>query len=133
MVVSIGSDHAGYKLKAAMIDQIRQWGYEVIDNGCDSDNVGIISLCDHVLIIVLQDDYSLLKTNFLQKNMDCSDHEKFIFICNRSYEITKKRMEKDAENRGYQIGEYIEDIASINSIQDVIQSKGIENIAYMLL
>ena len=37
MVVSIGSDHAGYKLKAAMIDQIRQWGYEVIDNGCDSD------------------------------------------------------------------------------------------------
>lgn len=121
-----------------LIEQICKSGeYDYIitdmDNGCDSDNVGIISLCDHVLIIVLQDDYSLLKTDFLQKNMDCSDHEKFIFICNRSYEITKKRMEKDAENRGYQIGEYIEDIASINSIQDVIQSKGIENIAYMLL
>lgn len=38
MVISVGSDHAGYKLKMKLIDQIRSWGYEVIDNGCYSDS-----------------------------------------------------------------------------------------------
>lgn len=37
MVISVGSDHAGYKLKVKMLDQIRAWGHEVIDNGCYSD------------------------------------------------------------------------------------------------
>ncbi len=37
MIVSIGSDHAGYPLKMKLIDQIRAWGYEIIDHGCDSD------------------------------------------------------------------------------------------------
>lgn len=34
MVVSVGSDHFGYKIKMAMIDVMRSWGYEVIDHGC---------------------------------------------------------------------------------------------------
>lgn len=34
MVVSVGSDHAGFQLKMKMLDQIRSWGYEVIDHGC---------------------------------------------------------------------------------------------------
>ncbi len=38
MIVSIGSDHAGYRLKVKLINQIREWGYEVIDQGCDNDS-----------------------------------------------------------------------------------------------
>ena len=34
MIVSVGSDHAGFELKMKMLDLIRSWGYEVIDNGC---------------------------------------------------------------------------------------------------
>lgn len=39
MVVSVGSDHFGYKLKMAMIEVMRGWGYEVVDHGCyDEEN-----------------------------------------------------------------------------------------------
>lgn len=41
MIVSVGSDHAGYQLKLRMLEQMKKWGYEVIDNGCDSDKTPV--------------------------------------------------------------------------------------------
>ena len=38
MVVSVGSDHCGYRLKLKMMELMKQWGYEVIDNGCYDDS-----------------------------------------------------------------------------------------------
>lgn len=38
MVVSVGSDHCGYRLKLKMIEIMKQWGYEIIDNGCHDDS-----------------------------------------------------------------------------------------------
>ena len=38
MVVSVGSDHCGYRLKLKMIELMKQWGYEIIDNGCHDDS-----------------------------------------------------------------------------------------------
>ncbi len=38
MVVSVGSDHCGYRMKLEMIKVLKDWGYEVIDNGCDDDS-----------------------------------------------------------------------------------------------
>lgn len=35
MKISVGSDHAGYKLKIAMMPLLKEAGHEVIDNGCD--------------------------------------------------------------------------------------------------
>ena len=37
MIVSVGSDHAGFQLKAKMLPVLKQWGYEVLDNGCFDD------------------------------------------------------------------------------------------------
>ena len=36
MRIAIGSDHAGYDLKAHLIDHLRAAGHEVIDHGTDS-------------------------------------------------------------------------------------------------
>ena len=37
MIVSIGSDHAGFQLKVKMLPILKQWGYEVLDSGCFDD------------------------------------------------------------------------------------------------
>ena len=37
LTVSIGTDHAGFPLKAPIINLLKERGYEVIDCGCDSD------------------------------------------------------------------------------------------------
>ena len=38
MVISIGSDHAGFEQKQALVDYLAGEGYEVIDRGPDSDD-----------------------------------------------------------------------------------------------
>jgi ribose 5-phosphate isomerase B len=37
LTVSIGTDHAGFPLKAPIIHLLKKRGYEVIDCGCDSE------------------------------------------------------------------------------------------------
>lgn len=37
LTVSIGTDHAGFPLKAPIIQLLRERGHEVVDCGCDSD------------------------------------------------------------------------------------------------
>ena len=37
MIVSVGSDHAGFQLKVKMLPILKQWGYEVLDSGCFDD------------------------------------------------------------------------------------------------
>ena len=41
MVVSVGSDHCGYYLKIKMIKKMREWGYEIIDNGGEGEDTPI--------------------------------------------------------------------------------------------
>jgi ribose 5-phosphate isomerase B len=36
--IGIASDHAGYGLKTYLIDKLKEWGYETIDYGTDSDS-----------------------------------------------------------------------------------------------
>lgn len=55
MVVSVGSDHCGFGLKMKMLDLMRAWGYEIIDNGCFDDSQPVYfpevakSVCQPVL------------------------------------------------------------------------------------
>lgn len=37
MRVAIGCDHQGYSLKLPLITALKEWGYEPVDLGCDSD------------------------------------------------------------------------------------------------
>ena len=33
MKIALGADHAGYELKAALVDTLQEWGHEVLDLG----------------------------------------------------------------------------------------------------
>ena len=37
MRIAVGSDHAGYAVKEAIAQRLRDGGHEVVDHGCDSD------------------------------------------------------------------------------------------------
>lgn len=36
MRVAIGCDHLGYQLKVPLMECMKEWGYEILDVGCDS-------------------------------------------------------------------------------------------------
>jgi len=37
MKISVGSDHAGFAVKQALAQRLRELGHDVIDHGCDSE------------------------------------------------------------------------------------------------
>lgn len=37
--IIIGNDHGGYQAKAALVDYLREQGYEVTDIGCESEDI----------------------------------------------------------------------------------------------
>jgi len=39
MKIMIGNDHGGYTLKLALVEHLKAKGYEVIDAGCDSEQI----------------------------------------------------------------------------------------------
>lgn len=41
MRIAVGSDHAGYHLKAAVCHELASWGHEVLDLGTDSPEVSV--------------------------------------------------------------------------------------------
>jgi ribose 5-phosphate isomerase B len=55
MIISVGSDHAGYNLKVKMIPIMERMGYTIIDHGCDSAEIPVffpdvaISVCQPIL------------------------------------------------------------------------------------
>ncbi len=38
MKIVIGGDHAGFSLKKSIVEKLREWGHEVTDVGCFSDD-----------------------------------------------------------------------------------------------
>jgi ribose 5-phosphate isomerase B len=41
MRIALGSDHAGYDLKSALVDALQGWGYDVLDLGTDSSSESV--------------------------------------------------------------------------------------------
>ena len=62
-----------------------QYDYIVVDtdNGCSPATAGFIALGDIVTVVVCQDGLSAAKCGFFMENIDCSDSERFLFVCNR--------------------------------------------------
>ena len=55
MTISVGSDHCGYELKIKMMEKLKEWGHDVIDNGGSSAEEIVYfpemagKVCDHIL------------------------------------------------------------------------------------
>lgn len=103
-----------------------------LDSGCGQANAEIIAGSDAAVIVVQQDPLSIIKTNFMLRSMDCSDEEKFIFICNKY-----KKMQEGARisqgNEKYQVSGYIGIIEQAASLQAVCENPGIQELAYLFL
>ena len=53
-----------------------------VDDNLTNNNVEILQMSEKVMIVAKQSVYSMLATNILNANMDFSNREKYIFVCN---------------------------------------------------
>ena len=86
-----------------------------------------------MIIVVLQDSYSVYKTEFLVRNIDCRDTEKFVFVCNKFRRDTDNDYLSSTIGQQFILTEYVEEVPAYkqHNIEIFADLKGIRNLAYL--
>lgn len=113
------------------------YDYIIIDTSSEfSESISkLMGIASNVVLVLAQDKYSAYKFNKLSNNIDCSDSNKFVFVCNK-YEPEKENyMIKDDLINRFFISEYINLGSEISQLhlKDLADIKSYKKIAYMFL
>jgi len=127
-----------YKYLIDSIKSSHKYDYIVVDTSSDftSDKTKMMGYCDKIMIITGQDAVSVAKLDCLLNNIDCSDNNKFVFVCNKySREQVNYLLNKEIVTK-CQISEHIEwmefDYSSF-SLEVLSSNKHFQRLAYMLI
>ena len=82
---SLNIDMKEYKHLVEAVKQTEMYDFIVLDTSSDftAEKTLMMSFCDKVVIVAAQDKVSCLKLECFLGNIDCSDKNKFVFICNK--------------------------------------------------
>lgn len=126
--------HGAYK---QLIEQVRRSGdYDYIvvdvDSVFDDEKASLLYMADKVIVLMGQDLFSVFKLKQLLKNVNCTDKEKYIGICNKFDENTEDEIKKAG------LGEYIQQYVNVVrdkellTIGDILAMEELHKLAYML-
>ncbi len=132
---SIGLDASVYNRIISAAKASKQFDFIVVDTDIQFDEAKaeMIHSADKVVVCVRQDSFSVFKTQFLVKNIDCRNSEKFIFVCNKFKRDIENDYVTSDIGKQFVIAEYIEDMPpfKLQTIENYCELKGIKNLAYM--
>ncbi|WP_291630878.1 AAA family ATPase [Clostridium sp.] len=121
-----------------LIEKIKESGlyeYIIVDtsNELTSEKSMLMGYCDKVIILTTQDESSVVKLNSLKYNIDCSNENKFITICNKYKEDKENYLIKDEIITGCNVSEYIEFISDTKITPSILaKKKSFSKLAYMI-
>ncbi|MBC8060469.1 MAG: AAA family ATPase [Clostridiaceae bacterium] len=124
-----------------LIERVRlsgQYDYIVVDSSSDftCEKTMMMSYCHKVMIITRQDAVSVSKLEGLLANIDCSDNNKFMFVCNKySGESVNSLISNNITNK-CEISEYIGsfdlDYSNFN-LEFLAVNKHFQKLAYTII
>lgn len=96
-----------------LIEKLKESGkydYIIVDTSSEfnSDKSMLMGYCHKVIILTQQSKVDAIKLNYLKTNIDCSNSNKFIFICNKYLETKENYLIKDEYISNCNISEYID-------------------------
>lgn len=125
-----------YKYLIEKIKEIKIYDYIVVDASSEfnDDKSMLMSLCDKVIIITKQNKESCEKLERLFYNIDCSDTEKFIFICNCYRRDKTNEIINNEDINKFVINEYIKEIDIDNiTLEELAENDYFQKLAYMFI
>lgn len=135
---SLSSLNLGLNEFRFLIDKIKKSGmydYIIVDtsNEFTNEKSMLMGYCDKVIILTTQSKIDAVNINALKYNIDSSNQNKFIFICNKYKETEENYLIKDDFVKGCNISEYIGYIdTEIKSLNNITNNRAFSKLAYML-
>lgn len=135
-ILSFGLDSSIYNRITKVARAAKEYDYIIVDVDMhlDQSKAELINASDKVIINVLQDEYSAYKTEFLARNIDCKNGEKFIFVCNKFRRDINNDYINSVIGQQFMIAEYIDELPLHlqHSLESFSEINGIKNLAYVL-
>ncbi len=119
------------------IKATREYDFIILDTDSvfDDDKAELIKLADKVLLLITQDRCSTAKMTGLLCNLNCSDSEKYLFICNKyQKDVENELLTEERKNRMI-ISEYLEQIPNCEQlmVQTMKEITGFQKLAYLFI
>lgn len=136
IISSFGLDFSIYNRIVKSSRGVKEFDYIIVDTDMylDQARAELINSADKVIVNVLQDEYSTCKTEFLIRNIDCRNTDKFLFVCNKFRRDINNDYTASQIGQQFIITEYIDDVPLYlqHSLESFSETTGIKNIAYTL-
>ena len=134
---SLNVDFAIYKNLIMQIKQSQDYDFIIVDVSSEftDDKAELISLAEKVIVLTQQDNYSVMKTEALLNNINCSDEEKFIFVCNKYNKTVFNAIVSSNYVHRVKVSEYIsfQDGIDSQSIEKMTQNDDFSRLTYMFI
>lgn len=134
-ILSIGLDFSVYNRIIHAAKNAKEYDYIVVDSDMQFDEckAELIELADKVIVTVLQDSYSVSKTEFLVRNIDCRNTDKFLFVCNKFRRDIDNEYIMSTIGQQFILTEYVDEVPyhKLHSIETFVDLNGVRNLAYL--
>ncbi len=135
-LMSLGIPYSMYINLIKDAKQSNEYDYIVVDTDVvfDEDKAELMNIADKVLIITDQTRKSVYATNILVTNINCTNSDKFLFICNNfNDDKYNALLSKEFEIR-FVVNDYIGSLEEYDEVicEDLLSNKGIQKIAFLL-
>lgn len=136
---SLSSLNVSYSFYAHLINTIKatkDYDFVVVDvdSVLNDEKTMLFGVADKVLVLVLQDGYAAAKTDALLNNINCSDTEKYLFVCNKFKKNGASALPEDKKTK-VAISELVEWIGDADAltVERMLGVEGFQKIAYALM
>lgn len=134
-ILSLGLDSRIFNKLIEAVRITKEFDYIIVDTeiNLDDSKAELLKNADKVIINVLQDMYSVFKTEYLVKNIDCRNSDKYVFVCNKFRRDIENDYIMSEIGQQYVISEYIEEVPAfrIQSLDSFTELTGVKNLAYI--
>ena len=134
-ILSFGLNNSVYFRFIKAAKEAKEYDYIIVDTDAqlDESKVDIIKLADKIIVTVLQDAFSALKTEYFINNLGCKDMDKFLFVCNKFHREYENEYINSTVGRNLLISEYIDKLShsKIQSLEAISELSGVKNLTYL--
>lgn len=136
-LLALGLNYDLYGEIALLAKKSNDYDFIVIDSETSFDEckLKLLDIADKVIVITEQSANSVEATNTLISNINFSNSEKYIFVCNKFSKERENRLVSPAINIKFSINEYIDEFyeGDRDNLEIVAKSNGIKKISYIVV
>ena len=134
--MSLGLNYSIFEKLAISAKKSNDFDFIIVDadSEFDDEKASLIGVADKVIIVTKQNVASVYATNSLVANMNGSQSEKYLFVCNDFKKEEDNALISSALTPKFAISEYIEHINHYDNLkaEEFSESSGMKKVSFLV-